>query len=172
MLKEIEALQSFVVVDGEKPVTDSRRVARHYGKRHSDVLRSISAMFDSTKAEIVDFAKRNFALCFENSELQNGKPLKFYRMTKDGFLELAMSFTGDEARVLRIRFIGAFNSLADLLRSGLWRRRLEAEAAYLEGKGQASVDGRGLRRWRDEKPVRLRVIAELDEQMQFCLPLN
>jgi Rha family phage regulatory protein len=119
MLKEIEALQSFVVVDGEKPVTDSRRVAEYFGRRHADVLRSVAAAFGSTNREIVAFAEKHFEICFEKSESQNGKPLKFYRMTRGGFLELAMSFTGDEARRRRIRLLAAYSAMDEALRSGL-----------------------------------------------------
>ena len=70
--------------DGE-PKTTSYAVAEAFGKRHSDVLRAIKNMKCSD-----GFAKRNFALCFENNELQNGKPRKFYKMTERGFMFLVM----------------------------------------------------------------------------------
>lgn len=171
-MNPISNLSDFVMVEGSQPVTDSRRVAKHYGKRHADVLRSISAMLESKVQEIARFAERNFALSFEINELANGRRDKYYTMTKDGFLELAMSFSGDAARLLRIRFVDAFNAMAAALRSGLWQRRMDAEAAYLAGKDQASVDGRGLSRWRREKIQHLGEIAELDRQMQIPLQLH
>jgi phage regulator Rha-like protein len=47
-----------------------------------------------------------------------------YEMTKKGLAELAMSFTGEKARVVRIRFIAAFNATAEQLHRrdlGLWQ---------------------------------------------------
>lgn len=49
-------------------MADSRDVAKRFKKRHSDVLRVIENL---CKQE--SFAERNFALCFEINELQNGK---------------------------------------------------------------------------------------------------
>lgn len=38
-----------------------------------------------------------------------------YRMTAKGLSELAMSFSGEKARVIRIRFLNAFEEVADRL---------------------------------------------------------
>jgi hypothetical protein len=38
-----------------------------------------------------------------------------FRMTAKGFSELAMGFTGDASRVIRIRFLNAFEEVADRL---------------------------------------------------------
>ena len=86
---KISNLNDFVMLAGDKIVTDSRKVAEAFGKRHDNVLRAISKLGCSEL-----FAKLNFEVCFENNELQNGKPLKFYRMTKDGFMLLVMGFSG------------------------------------------------------------------------------
>lgn len=166
-MNEIENLMDFVMVDGNAPVTDSHKVAKHFRKLHKNVLQAIERLECSQR-----FAKLNFQLCFENNELQNGKPQKFYRMTKDGFMFLVMGFTGKAAAAMKESFIEAFNAMAEMLRSGLWQRRLDAEAAYLSGKGQASIDARGLCRWKREKQSRLEEIARLDGQIQMSLQLN
>jgi Rha family phage regulatory protein len=117
--------QDFIFLAGDKLVTDSRNVSRAFKKAHKNILRIIDRMLDSEIDEISTHAKLNFELCYENSELQNGKPLKFYKMTRDGMAELAMSFTGDVARVIRIRFLASFNAMADLIRNGqmsLWKQ--------------------------------------------------
>lgn len=53
--------------------TTSREIARHFDKQHKNVIRDIRDL------DIPDeFAKPNFQLCHEISELQNGKPLPYY----------------------------------------------------------------------------------------------
>ncbi|EPH8537602.1 Rha family transcriptional regulator [Escherichia coli] len=87
-------------------MADSRDVAERFGKRHADVIRAIESIYKQES-----LAKRNFALCFEINELQNGKRQKFYKMTRDGFSLLAMGFTGKEALSWKIKYIEAFNEM-------------------------------------------------------------
>lgn len=51
-------------------------------KQHKHVLATIARLIESVKPE---FAKPNFRLCSEISDLQNGKPQPFYSITRDGF---------------------------------------------------------------------------------------
>lgn len=99
------------IVDGHAS-TLSTDVAVFFQKRHADVLRSI----ENIRSRCPDSAKRNFALCFRNNELQNGKPLKMYRLTRDGFTFLAMGFTGPEADAFKWAYIEAFNRMEDALK--------------------------------------------------------
>lgn len=85
-------LRAMVSNENGEPKTTSYAVAEAFKKRHSDVLRAIKNMKCSQK-----FRERNFALCFENNKLQNGKPRKFYQMTKDGWMFLVMGFNGEKA---------------------------------------------------------------------------
>lgn len=92
-------------------VTTSRDIAKYFDKEHKNVLQSIREVCCSE-----EFARLNFQLCYENSELQNGKPLPFYRITKDGFFFLVMGFTGKEAARIKEAYIRAFNEMEKLLR--------------------------------------------------------
>lgn len=94
-------------------VTTSIDVAAFFAKRHADVLRSISY----TLQLCPESAKRNFALCFKNSELQNGKPQKYYQLTRDGFVFVAMGFTGEKATAFKWAYIEAFNRMEAQLRA-------------------------------------------------------
>lgn len=85
---------------------------------------------------------------------------------------LVMGFTGKKALAVKIAFIKAFNAMAEALRNGLWQRRMDAEAAYLVGKDQASINGRGLCRWKYEKPEHELRIKALDREIQMQLQLN
>ena len=73
-----ELIPQVEVIDGVA-VTTSRDIAKYFGKEHYNVLRSIQSLECSE-----EFTKLNFEVCYENNELQNGKPLPFYRVTKDG----------------------------------------------------------------------------------------
>ena len=73
-----ELIPQVNVIDGVA-VTTSRDIAKYFGKEHRNVLRTIESLECSE-----EFTKLNFELCYENSELQNSKPLPFYRITKDG----------------------------------------------------------------------------------------
>lgn len=44
-----------------------------------------------------------------------GREQTAFRMTAKGLSELAMGFTGDQSRVIRIRFLNAFEAVADWL---------------------------------------------------------
>lgn len=97
-----------VELQGLAPITDSRRVAEHFGKRHGVVLRA----FD--KLECGDeFSQRNFVSATELDA--QGKPRRIVRMTKDGFMLLAMGFTGAKALTMKVAFINAFNAMAKRL---------------------------------------------------------
>jgi Rha family phage regulatory protein len=90
--------------------TNSRLVAERFGKRHADVMRSISAQIKYNKEnQMDDFTERNFAL--SSYKDSTGKPNAFYEMTEDGFLSIAMSFTGKEAQKIRVILIQEFRKL-------------------------------------------------------------
>lgn len=67
--------------------SDSRRVAKHFGKRHDNVLRAFDQLdcsddYRHLNYELVDFIDKN------------GETRRGIRMTKDGFMFLALGFTG------------------------------------------------------------------------------
>src|SRR5690606_28075261 len=87
-----------------KTVTSSLVVADVFNKRHSDVLRSINEL-DSSK----EFNERNFALV-EYRDLK-GEKRPSYQITRDGFVFLAMGYTGKTAARFKEQYINAFNHL-------------------------------------------------------------
>lgn len=100
---------SLTVENGEVTTT-SLQIAEHFGKRHADVLRAINKLECS-----VDFTERNFALSeFTDS---TGRKLPAYRITRDGFVFLAMGFTGKEAAQWKEAYITAFNKMERDLRA-------------------------------------------------------
>lgn len=96
---------TIAVVDG-KPTTLSTDVARHFGKRHDDVLRAIRNLLP----QLPDGGVRNFAET-PCADPQNGQTYSAYRLTRDGFTLLAMGFTGKKALAFKLAYIDAFNKM-------------------------------------------------------------
>ncbi|VVM78692.1 hypothetical protein PS663_02202 [Pseudomonas fluorescens] len=94
-------------VDG-KATTTSLDVAKHFRKRHDDVLKRIRTLECSP-----EFTLRNFAECSRPGS--NNKPEPFFRMTRDGFTILCMGFTGKEAMHWKESYINAFNKMEQVL---------------------------------------------------------
>jgi len=79
---------------------NSLELAAVFQKLHKDVIRKIH--------DLNDRAKRNFTLKYYQS---NGKEFPMYEMNRDGFMFLAMGFTGSEAESFKLDLIDAFNEM-------------------------------------------------------------
>ena len=160
--------RAMVCSDDGEPKTTSYAVAEAFGKRHSDVLRAIKNMKCSD-----GFAKRNFALCFENNELQNGKPRKFYKMTERGFMFLVMGFNGEKADAIKEAFINAFEWMANQLTQKFqykWARYNNIVGYRENRKQQVSCSARDMNAWKQEKHPLDEEIAQLERELQPALP--
>jgi Rha family phage regulatory protein len=93
-----------------QPMTTSRRVAQMFGKEHKNVLRSVERLLPDLPDE---FSRLNFEPRTYTDD--RGKEQPEYLLTQDGFLMLAMGFTGREAVHWRAAFIKAFNTMAKTL---------------------------------------------------------
>jgi Rha family phage regulatory protein len=102
-----EILPFVAVLHGELKTT-SLKIAEHFGKRHTDVIRAIESLECPP-----EFRERNFALSEYISE-QN-KKLPCYELSKDGFVFAAMGFTGKKAARWKVAYINAFNAIAEEL---------------------------------------------------------
>lgn len=97
------------IVDGQITTT-SLQIAEHFGKLHKTVLRAIANLDCS-----VEFNRRNFVLVeYLDSK---GEKRPSYRITRDGFVFLAMGFTGREAAQWKEAYITAFNKMEAELRA-------------------------------------------------------
>ena len=86
----------------------SNQIAEHFGKQHKDVLRAIDNLECSP-----EYRQRNFALTSQTVEMPKGatRQSPAYTMTRDGFVFLAMGFTGKEAAKWKEAYINAFNAM-------------------------------------------------------------
>lgn len=169
---DAQDLAIFISHNGAELVTDSRAVALAFGKKHQHVMRTIRAMHNSEHAEIRDHALSNFGLC--SFRAANGRDEPMYRMTAKGLSELAMSFTGDNARIIRIRFINAFDEVAERLPRAertITERLHELERSEISSKLKGQIGSRMMNERRKEKPGFEEERATLMAVAQPALPL-
>lgn len=116
-MQEFFDLTAFIARRGNELVTDSRAVALAFKKRHKNVLRTIDRMRRSNRQLIAEHSRLNFEpTYFQVAGPKGGvRSEPMYRMTAKGLSELAMGFSGDDAREVRIRFVNAFEVVAERL---------------------------------------------------------
>nr|WP_314707247.1 Rha family transcriptional regulator [uncultured Comamonas sp.] len=90
--------------------TTSAQVAQFFGKRHDNVLRAIRVLLREGASEDYLLNFEEVIMDFTNGKggVQSGTA---YRMTREGFMLLAMGFTGKEALRWKLAFIAAFNRM-------------------------------------------------------------
>ena len=106
-----------------KVVTTSMVVAQVFGMRNADVNRAIRDLI-STRAKLRSL--------YESSTYidKKGEPRPMYYINKDGFVLLAMGFTGKAALDFKIAYIKAFNEMEKKLQASEKDREF-AEAGRL-----------------------------------------
>jgi Rha family phage regulatory protein len=111
----------------QKVFTNSRLIAERFGKRHDRVLRSIDKQIaDNIENGMEYFNHPNFgAVDYIDAK---GESRKMYELTEDGFLSIALSFTGKEAQAIRIRLIEEFRKMERELLSRKITRQKGIEA--------------------------------------------
>lgn len=95
-------MQNLIKISHNQPVTTSLQVAEVFGKRHKNVLQKIDNLIN----ELPENYRR---LNFKPSERTTTsgafeKKERFFEMTKDGFVLLAMGFTGKKAMQFKIAY--------------------------------------------------------------------
>lgn len=168
----INDLTAFIARDGAELVTDTRAVALAFKKRHKNVLQTIDKMRGSKHPEIAAHYRLNFQpVDFLDAK---GERRPMYRMTAKGLSELAMSFSGDEARVIRIRFLNAFEEVAERLACAertITERLLALERREMPSKVKGQIGSRMMNERRKEKPGFEEERATLMAVAQPALPL-
>lgn len=161
--------QDFVMVAGNAVVTDTRKIAAAFNRRHDNVVAALRKMMRE-----LDEPDRllNFKECFDINGLANCKPERFWQMTKNGFLWLVMGFTGGRAMQIKVAYTKAFDRMADFIRSqyeGSMARFNEAMQQHLSDKRHVSHCARDMRRWQNVKPQQLEYLERLHPQTTLAL---
>lgn len=107
-------MQQLVFIQENKPVTNSRLVAEAFEKEHKHVMRDIYNLECSP-----EFYQSNFGLIQINSDLGKGRSRmdRAFNITKDGFVFLAMGYTGAKAAKFKESYIKAFNDMESSLQT-------------------------------------------------------
>lgn len=108
-------------------VTTSKAIAEYFDKQHKDVLRKIDNLDCSP-----EFTSAHFCAHAENQLIGVAeREVRYYEITKDGFMFLVMGFTGKKAARLKEAYFNAFN-------------RMEAELHRFESRDIIQGDGHSL----------------------------
>lgn len=92
------------IINQKELVTESLTVAEYFKKEHKNVISSIKETIT-----LGTVGRLNFQPSYYKNSQNKSQPM--YYMDRDGFVLLAMSFTGKEAHQWKIKFIQAFNEL-------------------------------------------------------------
>lgn len=167
---EISNFNDFVTMAGDKLVTDSQKVARHFGRHHKTVLHLIRTIGCSAEFSRLNFMPRDYID-------SRGKVQPLYTMTKNGFMLLVMGFTGKAAMKIKEAYIGAFDAMAEFIQTGskyVVQEAVNAKAALIAQNEVGSFHGCGLCRHKYDKPPKVkRFQLALDklQSLQLSLPL-
>ena len=174
MQDAIQVFDDLTTIDGQ-PMTTSRNVAARFRKQHKNVLQSIKRI----EAQQTEFSRLNFQPVEYTDNKGEMRPE--YRITRDGFALLAMSFTGDEAMTWKIVYINAFNRMAEEIARAahvpsitgtLYQQALTAEKAEALSFQAASDAAKIMRARKDVKPVLVQQVEMMREAVQLCLVLG
>lgn len=104
-------MNELVYIQKGKVLCTSRDVAEKFGKRHSDVIRSIENLIENDPTQ-------NCVRCFKKSRYKDvkGEKRPMYLMNRDGFTFLVMGFTGKKANEWKWKYINAFNQMEEYIR--------------------------------------------------------
>ncbi|QKS71935.1 Rha family transcriptional regulator [Paenalkalicoccus suaedae] len=107
-----------------KVVTDSITLAAAFGKGHDKVLRDIRKINCSEGFRLANFGE---------SEYQNkqGRKMPMYILTYEGFVFIAMAYTGSKATELKEAFISDFSNRLNAVESNSEHVQ-QLESAYID----------------------------------------
>lgn len=160
-----------MLVEGEG-ITSSRMVAARFGKSHTHALRKLDQVIKAVCAIEPGMA----ALMFRDGSYTDtrGRTQREVQMTHDGFMMLAMRFTGEAATRWQLQFIAAFKWLATLILDRAENNRLIAQ---FDIKNRQSIEsgshhGAGLQRRKTEKVDLATEEAQLRAKVQAAFLLD
>lgn len=93
-----------LTIENGQVTTTSLQIADHFGKEHRSVLLAIRRLECSPEFRLHNFVQSSYIN-------EQGKKQPCYRITRDGFVFLAMGFTGKEAAQWKEAYITAFNRM-------------------------------------------------------------
>ena len=133
--------RSLLEASDDKILVSSLDVAYHFDKLHYNVLRSLEALECSSEFRALNFEVSSY------STPQN-KQMPMFRMTRDGFSMLVMSFTGAKAAFWRERYIQAFNLMeAELRKQAILKAETRGRSKTIRVSATDSYKEHGATEW-------------------------
>jgi len=104
------SLSPVLSVVKDQVTTTSLEISRVFEKPHADVMKSVRKLVEEIPN---NFHKGNFSLVeiIEENAIGGKVDKSYYELTKDGFVLLAMGYTGAKAMKFKIAYIDAFNKM-------------------------------------------------------------
>lgn len=99
-------MNELVITKNQQATTSSLKIAEVFGKYHRDVLSAID--------ELREGVAENYADLFWDDTYTHPQNKQVYRvifMNRDGFMLLALGFTGKNALQFKLKFISEFNKM-------------------------------------------------------------
>lgn len=125
----------------DKLYVSSLDVAHHFEKLHYNVLRSVEALECSEEFRALNFEASSYPS-------QQNRQMPMFRMTRDGFSMLVMSFTGPKAAFWRERYIQAFNLMeAELLKKHIIHAETRGRSKTIRVAATDSYKEHGATKW-------------------------
>ncbi len=105
---------------GSMPAVLSTEVARHFQKKHTNILRDIDRLRSILPKTFVEL---NFELMFRVVDAGDGatRKVRQFALTRDALSLLVMGFTGKAAIMWKLRYIEAFNAMEQALYENIRR---------------------------------------------------
>ncbi|MFR0874643.1 MAG: Rha family transcriptional regulator [Bilophila wadsworthia] len=129
-------IEDMIQTESGIPTTTSLVIAQVFDKEHKNVLRDIQNLECSPQ-----FRQPNFELYEYSKDLDIGvRKYPAYRLTRDGFVFLAMGFTGKKAAAWKERFLEAFNTMEAALLNNSAREKPHV-SDNASGKGRPQRTG-------------------------------
>lgn len=97
-------MSNLVIMKDQQAVTTSLQVAENFDKQHNDTLKAIRSL----QEDVGNFSQMFFETNIPDSY---GRDRTGYFMNRDGFMLLAMGFTGKKALEFKLKYIEAFNQM-------------------------------------------------------------
>lgn len=97
-------MKDLVTITNDKPITELKTVAEHFGKRHDNLLKTIRNILNTDNTLSTEFIETYY---MDNT----GRKLPTYYLTQKAFALLVMGFTGKDALQWKCNFYDAFESM-------------------------------------------------------------
>lgn len=126
-----------IEVEAGKATTTSRQVAEVFGKQHKHVMRDIKEQIEKIGGPDLgrDFFK-------DETYVVRGREYPMYRMSKDGFTLLVMSYTDETSMKFKMQYIKAFNDMEKQLNANNELPMDPMQQIALIAKGTTQLDSR------------------------------